>query len=121
MDILSKLEQRLLFLGIALMFLAFTLWVSNGGSFNLTPTRAYALASDNSLTYYGADLSSGGGMEKATGVSATNHFTHANSAPWPQYTGNYCFVAAVQAIANYEYWKIDPTQVKFPDQSDQGP
>lgn len=114
---MSTLERRLLFIGVALMFLAFTLWLSNGGHFDLSPPAAQA----SSLAYYGADLSAGGGMEKATGVSSSNRFTQPNNAPWPQRAGNYCFLAVAQALINYEYWKTNHSLIKYAHQSDQGP
>lgn len=114
---MSTLERRLLSLGIAFAFLAFTIWLSNGGHFDLAPPIAQASA----LAYYGADLSAGGGMEKATGVSSGNRFAQPNNAPWPQRAGNYCFLASVQALVNYEYWKIDHNTIPYPNQSDQGP
>jgi hypothetical protein len=114
---MSALERRLLYLGITLLFLAFTLWLSNGGSFNFPIPIAQA----SGPTYYGADLSAGGGMEKATGVSTSNRFGTPTNSPWPQRAGNYCFLATVQALVNYEVWKTNHNLVQYPLRSYQGP
>ncbi|GHO51014.1 hypothetical protein KSX_91770 [Ktedonospora formicarum] len=75
-----------------------------------------AHAASKKLTYYGADL---GLMERATGISTTTGMPTQGGA-WPQYTGNYCFSAVIQAITNY----TDLTKglpMRYPNQSDQGP
>ena len=132
---MSLLERRLLYLGLTLLFLAFVLGPAQGQHIapvvgqNRSSTGGFVLSSNpvdgsdqpDQAQYYGADLSAGGGMEKATGVNATNHFDQPDSAPWPQYTGNYCFLAVLQALINYEYWKTNHALVEYPRQSDQGP
>nr|MBA2678579.1 hypothetical protein [Ktedonobacteraceae bacterium] len=68
------------------------------------------------LAYYGADL--GTGMKVATGVDYNNRFGRPSNAPWPQSQGNYCFLADVQALTNYEDWK-DGIAIRYPHQSGQ--
>jgi hypothetical protein len=113
---MDALERRLVFSGVSLLFLAFMVWIGGGR----TPTSHQA--SPNLLgprtVYYGADISTNGGMAIATGVQPSNK--RPSNGPWPQYTTNYCFVAAVQALSNYQYWKQGDA-IRFPHQVDQGP
>jgi hypothetical protein len=118
---MSLLERRLVFLSLALLFLAFMVWAAGGGSFPPAIAQA-ASATPNAggLTYYGADISTNGGMAVATGVQSNNPNSRPGNGPWPQYTKNYCFVAVVQAISNYQYWKLGYA-IEFPQQDNQGP
>lgn len=132
---MSLLERRLLYTGLTLLFLAFVIGPAQGqnmtsltsrgsrstGVFTLSNDPASSSDRSNKAQYYGADLSADGGMEKATGVNTTDHFDQPDSGPWPQYAGNYCFLAVVQALVNYEYWKTNHDLVPYPRQSDQGP
>ncbi len=116
---MSSLERRLVFLGVALLFLAFMIWAADGGGFpTSTAQAASGTTNATGLTYYGADISTNGGMAVATGVQPSNN--RPTNGPWPQYTTNYCFVAVVQALSNYQYWK-DGYAIEFPHQINQGP
>lgn len=115
---MDVLERRLVFFGIALMFVAFTVWAWGSGSLpvlaapaSVTTPAAYSLA------YYGADL--GTGMKIATGVDFNHRSTRPTNAPWPQAQKNYCFLASVQALTNYEDWR-DGIAIRYPHQSDEG-
>jgi hypothetical protein len=122
---MDSLERRLVFLSIALLLVAFMVWVSGGGHFS-SPTAQASAAIPNcvplpdggcyNLTYYGADL--GTGMKKATGVDYTNRFTRPSNAPWPQRKTNYCFLADTQALSNYEEWS-NGSSIRYPTQSGQ--
>ncbi len=116
---MSSLERRLVFIGAALLFLALMIWATGGGRF-LTSINRTSLPASNAaaLAYYGADISTNGGMAVATGVQPSNN--RPSNGPWPQYAKNYCFLAVVQAISNYEYWK-QGYAIEFPHQDNQGP
>jgi hypothetical protein len=114
------LERRLVFLGAALLILAFALWVAGGRRFPTpAPQTGARAASASTLTYYGGDISANGGMAVATGVEATNPSRPTNG-PWPQFVRNYCFLAVVQAVVNYQYW-VQGAAIPFPHQDNQGP
>jgi hypothetical protein len=113
---MSLLERRLVFLGVSLLFLAFLVWTGGGRFPTSHPASATILGPK--IVYYGADNSTNGGMAVATGVQPANN--RPSNGPWPQYTKNYCFLAAVQALANYQYWK-QGAAIGFPQQSSQGP
>jgi hypothetical protein len=116
---MSSLERRLVFLGVALLFLAFMIWAARGGGFPLSIAQAASgIPNATTLTYYGADISTNGGMAVATGVQPSNN--RPSNGPWPQYTSNYCFLAVVQALTNYEYWR-QGYAIPFPHQNNQGP
>jgi hypothetical protein len=118
-DPMSSLERRLLFFAMTLLFLAFIIWTAGEGRFPTAIAQAAsAHPNDSTSTYYGADISANGGMAVATGVQPTN--TRPTNGPWPQYTRNYCFIAVVQAVANYGYWKQGKA-ISFPHQNNQGP
>lgn len=123
---MTTFERRMLLLGIAFLFIAFSILATSGYQLSI-PTALAAPSSDSSQNtsnpvYYGADLSIGGGMEKATGVRASSLSSRPYNAPWPQYSDNYCFLAVVQALTNYEYWKSNHSApMHFPTQSSQGP
>ncbi len=51
------------------------------------------------ISYFGADISPNGLMQTATGINSATGATP--NGPWPQNAENYCFLAVVQAIANY--------------------
>ena len=111
---MSLLERRLVFLGASLLLLAFTVW-TGGAHFFMSSNPTFH---SPNIVYYGADISTNGGMAVATGVQPSNN--RPGNGPWPQYTKNYCFVAVVQALANYQYWK-QGSAIRFPQQSSQGP
>lgn len=113
---MSSLERRLMFSGVALIVLAFMIWAAGGHFF--TARRASSQTPNYSLAYYGADISTNGGMFVATGVNQLN--SRPSNGPWPQFAKNYCFLAAVQAVSNYEYWK-QGYAIEFPAQDNQGP
>jgi hypothetical protein len=116
---MSPLERRLVFLSLALFFLAFMGWAAGGGHFPTSIAQASSrIANASSLTYYGADISTNGGMAVATGVQPSNN--RPSNGPWPQYTTNYCFLAVVQALSNYQYW-AQGYAIPFPHQNNQGP
>lgn len=116
---MSSLERRLVFLSVVLLYLAFMVWAGSGKGFQTSIAQAASdIANAGTITYYGADISTNGGMAVATGVQTTNN--RPSNGPWPQFTTNYCFVAAVQAIANYEYW-AQGAAIPFPHQNNQGP
>lgn len=116
---MSSLERRLVFLGVALLFLAFMVWATGGGGFPTPIAQAASgVLNATGLTYYGADISTNGGMAVATGVQPSNN--RPSNGPWPQYAKNYCFLAVVQAISNYEYWRQGYAS-QFPQQINQGP
>ena len=116
---MSSLERRLLFFAMTLLFLAFIIWTAGEGRFpTAIALAASATPNASTFTYYGADISVNGGMAVATGVQPTN--TRPSNGPWPQYTRNYCFIAVVQAVANYGYWKQGKA-IPFPHQNNQGP
>lgn len=115
---MSSLERRLLFLGITLLFLAFMVWTAGGGRFSIPIAQAADANPSLFAYYYGADISANGGMAVATGVQPSN--ARPANGPWPQYATNYCFLAVVQGIANYEYW-ADGSSIPFPHQNNEGP
>ncbi len=115
---MSSLERRLVFLSVVLLYLAFMVWAVGGGFQTPTAQAAAGIANADTLTYYGADISANGGMAVATGVQTTNN--RPSNGPWPQLTTNYCFIAVVQAVANYEYW-AQGAAIPFPHQDNQGP
>lgn len=116
---MSSLERRLVFFGVALLFLACMVWATGGGGFpTSTAQAAPGTTNATGLTYYGADISTNGGMAIATGVQPSNN--RPTNGPWPQYARNYCFLAVVQAISNYAYWK-QGYAIEFPSQINQGP
>ncbi len=115
---MSPLERRLLFSSMALLFLGFMVWFSGGERFVSAALAASSDSDAGTVAYYGADISTNGGMAVATGVQPSN--TRPSNGPWPQYTKNYCFLAVVQAITNYEYWR-DGQAIPFPHQNNQGP
>lgn len=78
---------------------------------------AHAAASEENVTYYGADLQK---MTVATGVNFEQPNTLPKGAPWPQRTSNYCFISVVQTIVNYADLKAG-LPIRYPTQSDQGP
>lgn len=119
---MSRLERKLITGGVILAILALGMWTFSGGT-RLFPTpTAHAcpsiagVPSPNcyNLAYYGANLS---GMQVATGVSTSNNYPN---GPWPQYAGNYCFLASIQAVANYANWDQGWT-IPYPNASDEGP
>ncbi len=122
---MESLERRLVFFSIALLLVAFMVWVSGGGHFSSPIVQASATIPDcmplqggcYDLAYYGADL--GTGMKVATGVDYHTRFGRPSNAPWPQSKTNYCFLADVQALANYEQWR-NGSSIRFPHQSKQG-
>jgi len=117
---MSSLERRLVFLSVVLLYVAFMVWAVGGGGFQASTAQAASgIANASTLTYYGADISANGGMAVATGVQATDP-TRPSNGPWPQFTTNYCFVAVVQAVTNYEYW-AQGEAIPFPHQVNQGP
>ncbi len=116
---MSSLERRLVFLSVSLLFLAFMVWGAGGERFSsVTAQAASGIQNASNLTYYGADISTNGGMAVATGVQPANN--RPSNGPWPQYAKNYCFLAAVQAVSNYQYWK-QGYAIEFPHQNNQGP
>jgi len=116
---MSSLERRLVFLSVGLLYLAFMVWaVGGGGSQTSIAQAASGVANAGSITFYGADISTNGGMAVATGVQPANN--RPSNGPWPQFTTNYCFVAVAQAVANYEYW-AQGAAIPFPHQDNQGP
>ncbi|HLW02894.1 MAG TPA: hypothetical protein VKT82_29830 [Ktedonobacterales bacterium] len=115
---MSSLERRLVFLSVVLLYVAFMVWAVGGGLQAPTALAASGIANTSTLTYYGADISTNGGMAVATGVQTSNN--RPVNGPWPQYTTNYCFVAVVQALANYEYW-AQGEAIPFPHQVNEGP
>jgi hypothetical protein len=126
---MSSLERRLVFFGMALLFLAGAILAASGGRFPTSIAQASPRIpncvplSDGhcyGLAYYGADNGSGGGMYVATGVQPGQGNADPTNAPWPQYQNNYCFLAVLQAIANYELWKVGASPT-FPSQPNQGP
>lgn len=88
-----------------------------GGVFQAHASSGQTLSASNSehLTYYGANLQT---MQLATGVHLDG--TLAANGPWPQYASNYCFVAVVQAITNYEDIS-EGKPMRYPSASDEGP
>lgn len=86
-------------------------------SFTASSGKAHAAASDENLTYYGADLQK---MTIATGVDFNQPSMTAQGGPWPQRTNNYCFVAVVQTMVNYVDQK-EGLGIHYPTQNDQGP
>lgn len=117
---MTRIERRLLFAGLTLALLAATVWTIGGGRFSI-PTAHACVADPNTgqcltLAYYGANLSTG--MYAATGVTTSN--TVAANSPWPQRAGNYCFLAAIQAVTNYADWHAG-LSIKYPTQWYQGP
>jgi hypothetical protein len=117
---MSSLERRLVFLSVVLLYLAFMVWAVGGGFQASTAQAASGIANAGGLTYYGADISASGGMAVATGVQTANPTNPSSNSPWPQLTTNYCFVAVVQAVTNYEYW-AQGEAIPFPHQINQGP
>jgi hypothetical protein len=115
---MSPLERRLLFSSMALLFLGFMVWVTGGGRFIASAQAAANTPNADTVAYYGADISTNGGMAVATGVQTSNN--RPSNGPWPQYTKNYCFLAVVQAVTNYAYWQ-DGQAIPFPHQNNQGP
>ncbi len=116
---MSPLERRLVFFSAALLLLAFAIWTAGGGRFSPAIAQASThIPNASTLTYYGADISVNGGMAVATGVQTSNN--RPSDGPWPQYTRNYCFLAVVQAISNYQYWR-QGYALEFPHQNNQGP
>jgi hypothetical protein len=80
-----------------------------------TIASAHTVWHGERLHYYGSDLEA---VERATGVHPDGS-VDANG-PWPQRTQNYCFVAVVQALVNYQdIMQGEP--LRYPHQSDQGP
>ncbi|GAC1462594.1 MAG: hypothetical protein NVS4B1_24200 [Ktedonobacteraceae bacterium] len=78
-------------------------------------TSAHAASHHEQLHYYGANLHN---VERATGVSLDG--TVDPTGPWPQFTKNYCFVAVVQAVVNYDAITRE-LPLRYPHQNDQGP
>jgi hypothetical protein len=77
----------------------------------------HAAAAQQQYYYYGADLSK---MTTATGVNSNNPAVVAANAPWPQNAKNYCFLAATQAVVNYND-ATHGTALRYPTASTQGP
>ena len=99
-----------------MIFLAFLTLA--GCLFGGTALEVHARAvSNNSLTYYGADLQK---MTTATGVNFNQPNTISAGGPWPQRTNNYCFVAVVQTMVDYADLMIG-RPIRYPTQSNQGP
>jgi hypothetical protein len=116
---MSSLERRLVFLSVVLLYVACMIRAIGGGGLQAaTAQAASGIASASTLTFYGADVSANGGMAVATGVQTSNN--RPGNGPWPQLTTNYCFVAVVQAVTNYEYW-AQGAAIPFPHQANQGP
>ncbi len=82
-----------------------------------TPYQAHAATTLFHLSYYGADLNK---MAQATGVDFGQPNTVAAKGPWPQYTNNYCFTAAVQGMVNYADL-MKGLSIRYPVQSSEGP
>ncbi|MBV8695546.1 MAG: hypothetical protein JO183_08680 [Ktedonobacteraceae bacterium] len=76
---------------------------------------AHATFSHAQLHYYGANLQD---VVRATGVHLDGNVDP--NGPWPQFTPNYCFVAVVQAVVNYDDI-LQGLPLRYPHQSDQGP
>jgi hypothetical protein len=76
---------------------------------------AHATSSDEQLHYYGANLQD---VVQATGVHLDGSVDP--NGPWPQFTPNYCFVAVVQALVNYNDI-MRGLPLRYPHQSNQGP
>jgi hypothetical protein len=76
---------------------------------------AHAASRHKQLHYYGANLQD---VARATGVYLDG--TVDPNGPWPQFAQNYCFVAVVQALVNYDYITRG-LPLRYPHQSDQGP
>ena len=117
---MTRFERRLLFAGLTLALLAATIWTAGGGRFTVPTAHACIIDPDTgqciTLAYYGANLSTG--MYAATGVTTSN--TVAANGPWPQRAGNYCFLAAIQAVTNYADWHAGQS-IRYPTQWYQGP
>jgi hypothetical protein len=125
---MSSVERRLVFFSMTLLILTFGVWIAGGGRF---PTKIVQASShipscivfpDGGCydeAYYGADISTNGGMAKATGVQPSTSSVPPAGSPWPQNASNYCFLAAVQAIANYQWW-VYSGSIPYPNQSSQG-
>ncbi len=77
--------------------------------------QAHAASRHEELHYYGANLQD---VARATGVSLDG--TVDPNGPWPQFAQNYCFVAVVQALVNYDDIRRE-LPLRYPHQSDQGP
>ena len=102
-------RRSILFVGMALFLLATTFLNTEGEIIAASSVTHNALSPDcivdpsgscyPAISYFGADISSGGLMQTATGIDSTTNATP--SGPWPQNADNYCFLAVVQAIANY--------------------
>lgn len=122
---MTVFERRMVLGGMALLLLSLSLWLSGASHLSSPIARAsknipYCTSPNGyCLAYFGADLSANGGMQKATGVASGSPKTKP-SGPWPQYAGNYCFLAVVQALTNYEDWK-DGIALSYPHASDEGP
>ena len=76
---------------------------------------AHAASDHKQLHYYGANLQN---VARATGVYLDG--TVDPNGPWPQVAQNYCFVAVVQALVNYDDI-MQGLPLRYPHQSDQGP
>lgn len=115
---MSSLERRLVFLSVGLLYLACMVWVAGGGFQTSIAQAASNSANASTITFYGADISTNGGMAVATGIQTSNN--RPSNGPWPQFTTNYCFIAVAQAVANYEYW-AQGAAIPFPHQVNEGP
>jgi len=82
-----------------------------------SPTKQTAPKAAPAGTYYGADL---GKMLTATGVDSNNPSTIASNKPWPQNAGNYCFLASIQAVVNYNAL-LHNAAIRYPSHNNQGP
>ena len=83
----------------------------------ISSLQAHAASVDHKrLAYYGANLEM---MEDATGISTTTGMPIKGGA-WPQYAGNYCFTAVVQAVTNYMDLKKG-LPMRYPSPGDEGP
>jgi len=76
---------------------------------------AQATSYHEQLHYYGANLQA---VVQATGAHLDGNVDP--NGPWPQFTPNYCFVAVVQALVNYNDI-MQGRYLSYPHQSDQGP
>jgi hypothetical protein len=59
-------------------------------------------------------------MTQATGVDYRSPHTIAANKPWPQNASNYCFLASIQAVVNYENL-LHGQSLRYPTANGQGP
>ena len=104
---IRRFPTRILLILIGITLIGY-FWVGNS-------TWAYGASRHDHLHYYGADLQD---VERATGVHLDG--TVDSNGPWPQFTQNYCFIAVVQALANFDDVR-QGLPLRYPHQIDQGP